>query len=254
MRRAHSHRYLTRISARARARRERATSPVGLTVTAMKKLTAAVAAAAAAAVTVAAPVPIAAADDAPAVFDVSALPIESAHWHPVDHYDRTAELFPGAQACAPGAAPEPGSDNANGGTQRPVFIADLRPSGFFPDTQGWTGTLAATRYASVDTASRSLDAYRRYLDDCYTAPAAASPYRNGAIGTSALDPTLAHAFIETDATWMEVFAAATEKGLIELSMTHPKDGDIDFSYNPAALVTALKTADLQLLTDTSGEL
>lgn len=225
----------------------------------MKNLLAAAAAAAALAVCA----PVAAADpfnpfapqpDQPPLFDVSALPIDTAQWQPITHYDRTSGVLPGIESCSPGGVPANEDLDPKAKAEGPVYIADLRPGGFFSDTQGWTGTVAAARYASVDAASHGLDAYRRYLDACRTAPASTAQFHNDAVGTSALDPTLAHALIETDVAWVEVFAAATHKGLIELAMSHPKDGGVTFPYNPAAVMNALKTADIDGLTDASGEL
>lgn len=209
-----------------------------------------VAAAAAAALVSSAPVaaadPFAPQPDQP-LFDVSALPIETAQWQPITGYDRTSGVLPGIESCSVDGVPAGADLDPRAKAEGQVYIADLRP-GFFADTQGWTGTVAAARYASVGAASHGLDAYRRYLDACRTAPASAAAFHNDAVGTSALDPTLAHALIETDVSWVEVFAAATDKGLIELAMIHAKDGGVTFPYNPAGVMNALKTADITGLT------
>jgi hypothetical protein len=212
-------------------------------------------AAAAVAAVVTAPVPAAAADpfDQPQpLFDVSALPIDTARWQPITHHDRTGDVLPGIETCSWDGVPDAADLDPQSRAEGPVYVADLRP-GFFADTQGWWGTVAAARYSSVDAASCGLDAYRRYLDACRTAPASTAQFHNDAVGTSALDPTLAHALIETDISWVEVFAAATDKGLIEVAMVHRKDGGIEFPYNPAALVNALKTADIDGLTADDSE-
>ncbi|MCV7247626.1 hypothetical protein H7J07_05225 [Mycobacterium koreense] len=193
-------------------------------------------------------------EPAPPVFDVSALPIPSANWQPIVHYDRVMDFYPGMGACSWGGVPVDTDLDPRVQSTSPVYVADLRPAGFGGDTQGWFGTVSAARFASVDDASYALSAYRRYLDACPTAPENPAGYHNDAVGTSALDPTLAHALIETDINWVEVFAAATDKGLVELALIHPKDGPVEFQYNPAAITNALKTADVDALTDAGVQL
>lgn len=199
--------------------------------------------------------PLASADPEPGtapapVIDVAALPVPGANWAAGRH-DRIADVLPGVAACSVDGIVADDDLDARAKPAGPVFVADLVAQG---DAQGWAANVSGANYASVNESSYALDAYRRYLDACRTAPEAAAGFRNAAVGTSALDPTMAHALIETGDQWVEVFATATDEGLLELALTHPKDGPVTFEYNPAAVFSALKGADLAALTDSSEQL
>ncbi|BBX88017.1 hypothetical protein MAUB_58900 [Mycolicibacterium aubagnense] len=127
-----------------------------------------------------------------------------------------------------------------------MFVADLRPDDT-GGTAGWRGTIAGASYPSVAASSYALASYRRYLDACRTAPSQPDAYRNAAVGTSVQDPTTAHALIQTAGDWVEVFAVATNDGLVEATFSRTNDGPVQFAYNPAAIFSALKMADLGAL-------
>lgn len=184
--------------------------------------------------------------DAPySVIDTAALPLNAtADWAPIMGHDNTAATLFGITACSAGGAPADADLDQRAHASTPAFIAALRPRG---DALGWGATVAAAGYPGVNAASYALDAYRRYLDGCRTAPGEPAPYRNAAVGTSVLDPTEAHALIETSDVWMEVFAVATNDALVETVFTHSKGGALEFPYDPAAVFGALKMADVNAL-------
>ncbi|MFA5709343.1 hypothetical protein [Mycolicibacterium sp.] len=187
---------------------------------------------------------VTAADQPFSVIAVTDLPLSAAGWEAVMGHDRTAEVLPGLTACSIDGVPAAGDLDRRAAATSPVFVADLRAAG---NTEGWAGTVAGASYPGIDAASYALASYRRYLEACRTAPAAAGEYHNAAVGTSVQDPTAAHALIETHDTWMEVFAVATDDGLLEATFTQPKNGPIEFVYDPAAVFSALKMADLGAL-------
>lgn len=179
------------------------------------------------------------------VIDTAALPLSStAEWSPVTGHDTTIGALEGVVRCSVDRQPPAGDLGSRVQATSPTYFAWLNPTG---DAAGWEGSIAATTYPGVDAASHALAAYRRYLDACKTAPERADQFRNAAIGTSVLDPTQAHALIETTDTWMEVFAVATNDAVVELVFNHPKDGPLNFDYNPAAVFDALKMADIGAL-------
>lgn len=184
--------------------------------------------------------------DAPfSVIDTAALPLaETARWATVLGHDSTSETLRGITVCSINHVPEPADLDPRARATTPTYTAQLRPTG---DPLGWSATVSAAGYNGVDAASYALASYRRYLDACRTAPEVAAPYVNAAVGTSVLDPTEAHALIETHDAWMEVFAVATNDALVETVFTHPKGGPIEFAYNPAAVFAALKMADVGAL-------
>ncbi|SIM25809.1 Uncharacterised protein [Mycobacteroides abscessus subsp. abscessus] len=179
------------------------------------------------------------------VIDTAALPLAStAQWSAVTGHDTTIGALEGIVRCSVDRQPPSGDLGSRVQATSPTYFAWLNPTG---DAAGWEGSIAAATYPGVDAASHALAAYRRYLDACKTAPERADQFRNAAVGTSALDPTQAHALIETADTWMEVFAVATNDAVVELVFNHPKDGPLSFDYNPAAVFAALKMADIGAL-------
>lgn len=184
--------------------------------------------------------------DAPfSVIDTAALPLnDTARWATVLGHDSSSETLRGITICSINHVPAPVDLDPRSRAATPTFTAQLRPTG---DPRGWAATVSAAGYPDVNAASYALASYRRYLDACRTAPETAAPYVNGAVGTSVLDPTEAHALIETHDAWMEVFAVATNDALVETVFTRPKGGPIEFTYNPAAVFGALKMADVGAL-------
>lgn len=184
--------------------------------------------------------------DAPfSVIDTAALPLnDTARWETVLGHDSSAETLRGITICSINHVPAPVDLDPRSRAATPTFTAQLRPGG---DPRGWAATVSAAGYNGVAEASYALASYRRYLDACRTAPETVAPYVNAAVGTSVLDPTEAHALIETHDAWMEVFAVATNDALVETVFTHPKGGPIEFTYNPAAVFGALKMADVGAL-------
>lgn len=179
------------------------------------------------------------------VIDTAALPIDfTARWAPVLGHDSTSGTLHGITVCSIDRVPAPTDLDPRSKASTPTFTAQLRPTG---DAFGWSATVSAAGYPDVSAASYALASYRRYLDACRTAPEAVASYTNAAVGTSVLDPTEAHALIETHDAWVEVFAVATNDALVETVFTHPKTGPIDFPYNPAAVFGALKMADVGAL-------
>ncbi|ART70601.1 hypothetical protein BTO20_20475 [Mycobacterium dioxanotrophicus] len=180
------------------------------------------------------------------VISVADLPLPAAGWQPVLGHDRTSGVLPGLASCSVDGIPAETDLDRRAAATSPVFVADLRPSNS-EGTEGWAGTVSGAGYNGINASSYALASYRRYLDTCRTAPDQTTGYRNAAVGTSVLDPTQAHALLETTDRWVEVFAVATNDGLLEATFTRPKDGPVSFGYNPATVFSALKMADLGAL-------
>ncbi|KXO91100.1 Uncharacterised protein (plasmid) [Tsukamurella tyrosinosolvens] len=190
----------------------------------------------------AAPVPT---DRPYAVLDVAALPLSaSAKWAPVMGHDTVDGTLRGITRCSVGGNPAAADLDARAKANSPTFTAWLRPGG---DSGGWSGSVSAAGYDGINASSYALAAYKRYLDACKTTPERAAEVHNGAVGTSVLDPTEAHALIETGDAWLEVFAVATNDAIVETVFTHPKGGPVAFGYNPASVFGALKLADIDAL-------
>lgn len=180
------------------------------------------------------------------VISVADLPLPAAGWQPVLGHDRTRGVLPGLEYCSVDGIPDESDLDHRAVATGPVFVADLRPSNA-EGTEGWAGTVSGAGYGGVNASSYALASYRRYLDACRTAPDQTGNYHNAARGTSVLDPTSAHALLETADRWVEVFAVATNDGLLEATFARSKDGSVSFGYNPAAVFGALKMADLGAL-------
>lgn len=179
------------------------------------------------------------------VIDVAALPLsDTAHWLPIMGNERQTDMLIALQVCSPNGVPDPSLVDHRAAAASPVFVAPLVP-GENADTQGWTGTVSAAWYNNVNEASFALDAYRTYLDRCPLATV--DSVVNSAVGTSVLDPTMAHALIGTFDHWIETFAVATHEGLVEVAFVRPKDGPVTFAYDPARVFAAIKQADLGAL-------
>lgn len=185
------------------------------------------------------------------VIDTAALPLPAAQWSPVLGYNRTDAVLSGIAQCSAEGVPAPVDLDARARASSPVFVADLHPENA-SGAVGWRGTISGASYPSVAASSYALASYRRYLDACRTAPGRPEAYRNGAVGTSVQDPTTAHALIQTAGEWVEVFAVATNDGLVEATFSRENDGPVQFEYNPAAVFGALKMADLGALSRPVG--
>lgn len=178
-----------------------------------------------------------------AVVNVSALPLNAtAKWRPVTGHTYTAPVLTGIAVCSPYGKPVADRIDGRAKATSPVYAAPLSAAG---DAQGWTATISGAAYPDVASASYALNAYRAYLNTCPLA--GGDDTTNGATGTSALDPTTAHALIGTNDSWIEVFAVATNSGVIELVYRKPKNGPVSFGYNPQGTFAALKAADLGAL-------
>lgn len=179
------------------------------------------------------------------VIAVGDLPLaQTAKYKPIYGHAYTASVLYGISACSPGGRPVADRLDPRSTAGSQAYIAPLTASG---DTRGWSAFLSAATYPSVDAASYALNAYRSYLDNCPLADTKDLEH-NGAAGTSALDPTTAHAIISTKDRWIEVFAVATHRGIVEVVYTKPKGAPVDFGYNPAATFSALKAADITTFT------
>lgn len=188
---------------------------------------------------------VAAPDRAYSVIDTSALPLAAtAKWAPVMGHNTISGTLRGITRCSVGEKPAAADLDARAKATTQTYTAWLRPNG---DTAGWSGSISAAGYSDINASSYALQAYKRYLDACKTKPEKEAEFSNGAVGTSVLDPTEAHGLIETTDAWVEVFAAATNDGLVEAVFTHPKGGPIAFGYNPASVFGALKMADIGAL-------
>ena len=179
------------------------------------------------------------------VIDVAALPLfAAAQWAPVLGHNASGGVLAGITACSANGVPAPADLDGRARAATPTYTAFLHPTG---DAMGWSGNVSAAGYSGIAASSYALASYRRYLDSCRTAPPNPAQYHNAAVGTSVLDPTEAHALIETADAWMEVFAVATNDALVEVTFSHPKDVEITFPYDPAAVFGALKMADVGAL-------
>lgn len=179
------------------------------------------------------------------VIDTAALPLNAtAAWETVWGHDIAGGTLHGVTLCSVDRIPAVVDLDPRAVASTPTFTAWLRPTG---DSRGWGGSVSAAGYRGIDSASYALASYRRYLDACRTAPDATLPYTNAAVGTSVLDPTQAHALIETHDEWVEVFAVATNDAIVEAVFTRLKGGPVEFPYDPAAVFGALKMADVGAL-------